>query len=62
MKTWYWIVVGLWAFTGLPGLLIGINYAGGMPSWPTSDTALVWLIAWTWILSPLLLFPIARKR
>lgn len=61
MKTWYWVVVAIWAVTGLPGLLLGLAFGEGALSWPTADTALQWLLAWVWIASPLLLLPIARK-
>jgi hypothetical protein len=61
MKKWYWIVVAVWCFTGLPVLLLGIGFAGGMPSLPTADTVIPWMVGWLLILAPLLLLPFGRK-
>ncbi|MEA3052854.1 MAG: hypothetical protein QOG72_1757 [Sphingomonadales bacterium] len=61
MKKWYWIAIAIWCVTGLPVLLLGIGFAGGIPSWPTADTTLPWMLAWLLIFAPLILFPFGRK-
>lgn len=62
VKKWYWILIVIWCCTGLPALILTIGFAGGVPSWPTSDTALAWLLAWLLIGAPVIAFPFARRN
>jgi hypothetical protein len=59
MRTWFWIIFGLWCFTGLPALFFVM--ASGGPSWPTSDTVLPWMASLLWMSSPAFLYPLGRR-
>ena len=62
MQKWYWIMLAVWCVTGLPGLILGIGFAGGLPSLPTADEVIPWMLVWLLILAPLILAPFAKKR
>lgn len=60
-QKWFWIFCAVWCLTGIPVLLLSVGFSGGMPSWPTSDTAIPWILGWLLILSPMILFFFGRK-
>lgn len=66
---WYKVVLLIWLAIALPSLFIGLGFSGGgfeIPDSELYETAdiVVWIFAWTLILSPILLLPfgISIKR
>jgi hypothetical protein len=75
VKSWYWIILGIWIFTGLPILIIGIAFGGEslltarglsgvfLPPLSRFDLFLEWIFDTILIFGPLLVLPWAiRKR
>ncbi len=68
LKGWYVALLAAWVVFGLPGLVLGVLWAGG--DWrnmvPTSEDhpvdILVWLVSMAWMLSPLYLAPLGMVR
>ena len=75
MRRWYWLILGVWVFTGLPMLVLGIGFAGPevftlrgliiLFTPPLSYGAgefLWWIGGWAWIFAPLWTAPFALRR
>ena len=73
ISKWYWVILGVWAITGLPIIYIGIGFAGpdlftieGLlsvftPGFESFSGFFSWLIAFVIAFSPLLFLPLAVK-
>jgi hypothetical protein len=75
MRSWYWFILLIWAFTGLPMLVLGIGFAGPEVFTPRGLVILFtpplsygageflwWICGWMVIAIPLWAAPLARRR
>ena len=74
LRRWYWVVLGIWVFTGLPIYLLSrgmfgesildiVGFVGSLRV-PTSswDAFITWFIPTLLVLLPLLAMPLAITR